>query len=67
MDVKTDSLPYFLVATNIICFVDHKLFLGSEKKLHLQGPVQVFKDPASNFGFTFTENLHCALIPSQLN
>ena len=29
--------------------------------------VRVFKGPASNFGFTFTENLHCALRPSQLN
>ena len=29
--------------------------------------VQVFKGPASNFCFSFTENLHCALTPSQLN
>jgi hypothetical protein len=64
MNVTSDSLTYFIVTKDIICFVGHKLFLGPEKRLSF---VRSRLGPASNLGFVFTENLHCALTPSQLN
>ena len=66
MNFKSDSLTYFIVTADIVSFVDHKLFLGQVKSLAFTGS-RYFKGPVPNFGFDFTENLHCALIPSQLN
>ena len=67
MNVKSDSLTYIFYS-----YSRHNSFCGPQtvfepRKKPCIYKVQVFKGPASNFGFTFTENLHCALTPSQLN